>query len=214
MYAMVCTRPDICQAVSLVSRYQTNPGLAHWQEVKRIMRYLKGTVDYALCYQCGKDLRLVGYSDADHGGDLDERKSTSGYVFLLSDGDISWSSKKQSCVSLSTMEAEYVALASATQEVIWLKRFLEHLLDIAKNTEPVLVYCDSEATISSTKDPKFHCKTKHIDIKYNYVRDMVRRKVVNVKYVSTKDMLADPLTKPLSRDAFVRHTRSQGLRRL
>nr|XP_033513285.1 secreted RxLR effector protein 161-like [Nicotiana tomentosiformis] len=199
MYAMVCTRPDICQAVGLVSIYQTDRGLEYWQVVKRIMRYLKGTVDYALCYQGGKDLRLVGYSDADQGGDLDERKSTSGYIFLLSDGAISWSSKKQSCVSLSTMESEYVALASAAQEVIWLKKFLEHLLDITENTELVLVYCDSEAAISSTKDPKFHCKTKHIDIKYNYARDMVRRKVVNVKYVSTKDMLVDPLTKPLSK---------------
>ncbi|XP_075086049.1 secreted RxLR effector protein 161-like [Nicotiana tabacum] len=213
MYAMVCTRPDICQAVGLVSRYQTDPGLAHWQAVKRIMRYLKGTADYSICYQGGKDLQFVGYSDVDHGGNLDERKSTSGYVLLLSDGAISWSSKKRSCVSLSTMEAEYVALASATQEAVWLKKFLEHLLDITENTEPILV-CDSEAAISSTKDPKFHCKTKHIDIKYNYARDMVRRKVVNVKYVSTKDILADPLTKPLSRDAFVRHTRSQGLRRL
>ncbi|XP_075079660.1 secreted RxLR effector protein 161-like [Nicotiana tabacum] len=158
MYAMVYPRPDICQAVGLVSRYQTNPGLAHWQAVKRIMRYLKGTADYAFCYQGGKDLRLVEYSDADHGRDLDERNSTSRYVFLLSDGAISWSSKKQSCVSLSTMKAEYVALASATEEVVWLKKFLEHLLDIVENTEPVLVYCDSEAAISSTKDPKFHCK--------------------------------------------------------
>ncbi|XP_075077342.1 secreted RxLR effector protein 161-like [Nicotiana tabacum] len=207
MYVMVYTRPDICQAVGLVSRYQTDPGLAHWHAVKRIMRYLKGIADYALCYQGGKDLRLVGYSYVGHGGGLDERESTSRYVFLLS-------SKKQSCVSLFTMEAEYVALASATQEAVWLKKFLEHLLDIAENIESVLVYCDSEAAISSTKDPKFHCKTKHIDIKYNYARDMVRRKVVNVKYVSTKDMLVDPLTKPLSRDAFVRHTKSQGLNRL
>ncbi|XP_070022571.1 secreted RxLR effector protein 161-like [Nicotiana sylvestris] len=214
MYAMVCTRPDICQAVGLVSRYQTDSSLAHWQAVKRIMISLKGTADYAICYQGCKDLRLVGYSDVDHGGDLDERKSTSKYVFLLSDGAISWSSKKQSCVSLSTMEAEYMALASAAQEDIWLKKCLEHLLDIAENTEAVLVYCDSEAAISSTKDPKFYCKTKYIDIKYNYVRDMIKCKVVNVKYVSTKDMLADPLTKPLSRDAFVRYTRSQGLHRL
>nr|XP_033509720.1 secreted RxLR effector protein 161-like [Nicotiana tomentosiformis] len=93
MYAMVCTRPDICQAVGLVSRYQTDSGLAHWQAVKRIMRYLNGTADYALCYQGGKDLRLVGYSDANQGGDLDEKKSTSGCVFLLSDGAISWSIK-------------------------------------------------------------------------------------------------------------------------
>ncbi|XP_075099346.1 secreted RxLR effector protein 161-like [Nicotiana tabacum] len=94
MYAMVCTRPDIYQAVSFISRYQTEPGLAHWQEVKRIMRYLKGTIDYAIYYQGGKDMRIVGCSDADHGGDLDERKSTSGYIFLLSDGAISWSNNK------------------------------------------------------------------------------------------------------------------------
>ncbi|XP_070002365.1 secreted RxLR effector protein 161-like [Nicotiana tabacum] len=93
IYVMVCTRPYICQGVGLVSRYKTDPGLSHWQAVKRIMIYLKGTADYALCYQGGKDLRLVGYSDADHGEDLNERKSTSGYVFLLSDGAISWSSK-------------------------------------------------------------------------------------------------------------------------
>ncbi|XP_070023088.1 secreted RxLR effector protein 161-like [Nicotiana sylvestris] len=190
MYAIVCTRPEICQAVGLVSRYQTDPGLAYWQAVKRIVRYLKGTADYTLCYQGGKDLRLVGYIDVDHGGDLDESKSTSGYVFLLSDGSISWSNKKQSYVSLSMMEVEYVALTSAAQEAVWLKKFLEHLLDITENIELVLVYCDSEAAISSTNDPKFHCKIKNIDIKYNYARDMVRRKVVNVKYVSTKDMLA------------------------
>nr|XP_033511661.1 secreted RxLR effector protein 161-like [Nicotiana tomentosiformis] len=118
---MVCTRPDIYQAVGLVSRYQTDSGLAHWQEVKRIMRYLKGIGDYALCYQGGKDLRLVGYSNVDHGGDLDERKSTSGYVFILSDGAVSWSSKKHSRVSLDTMEAEYVVLALVAQEAIWLK---------------------------------------------------------------------------------------------
>ncbi|XP_070016052.1 secreted RxLR effector protein 161-like [Nicotiana sylvestris] len=86
MYVMVCTRPDICQAIGLISRYQSDPGLAHWKVVKRITKYLKGTADYAFCYQGGKDLRLVGYSDADHGGDLDERKSTSRYVFLLNDG--------------------------------------------------------------------------------------------------------------------------------
>ncbi|XP_075101580.1 secreted RxLR effector protein 161-like [Nicotiana tabacum] len=122
------------------------------------MRYLKGTADYAICYQGGKDLRLVGYSDADHGGDPDERKSTSRYVFLLSDGTILWSSKEQSCVSLSTIEVEYVALASASQEVVLLKKFLEHLLGITENTEPILVYCDSEAAISSTRTDSFIVK--------------------------------------------------------
>ncbi|XP_073051273.1 secreted RxLR effector protein 161-like [Primulina eburnea] len=115
MYAMMCTCPDICYAMGLVSRYQSNPRRRHWSAVKKILRYLKGTTDYFLCYQ-GKDLTLKGYTDADWGGDLDERKSTSGYAFLLNDGCISWRSKKQTRVSLSTMEAEFVACASAVQE--------------------------------------------------------------------------------------------------
>ena len=118
MYAMMCTRPDICYAVGLVSRFQSNPGQKHWMAVKRILRYLKGTSDYMLCYQGKKDLRLIGYSDADWGGDVDQCKSTSGYAFLLNDSAILWSSKKQSCVALSTMEAEYVACSAATQDAV------------------------------------------------------------------------------------------------
>ena len=111
MYAMLCTRPDISYAIGMVTRYQSNPGEAHWKAVKRILRYLKGTVDYRLCYQ-GQDLQLKGYIDADQGGDLDERKSTSGYVFLLGNGVITWCSKKQMCIALSTMEAEFVVFST------------------------------------------------------------------------------------------------------
>ena len=108
MYAMMCTRPDICYVIGLASRIQSNPGIKHWMVVKRILRYLKGTTDYVLCYQ-GKDLRLIGYMDADWGGDPDQHKSTSGYAFLLNDCAISWCSKKQSYIALSTIEAVYVA---------------------------------------------------------------------------------------------------------
>ena len=112
MYAMMCTRPDICYVVGLVSRFQSNLGLAHWKTVKRILRYLKGTTDYVLCYQ-GSDLHMIGYNDADWGSDLDECKSTSGYAFLLNNGAIIWSSKKQPCIALSTMEVEYVACSAS-----------------------------------------------------------------------------------------------------
>ena len=118
MYAMMCTRPDICYAVGLVSRFQSNLGQKHWMTVKRILRYLKGTSDYMLCYQGKKDLRLIGYSDADWGGDVDQCKSTWGYAFLLNDSAILWSSKKQSYVALSTMEAEYVACSATTQDAV------------------------------------------------------------------------------------------------
>jgi len=113
MYVMLCTRPDICFAIGLVSRYQSNPGFAHWQVVKRIFQYLRGTSDLVLCYQ-GGDLKLRGYTDADWGDDLDESRSTSGYVFTLGGGAISWCSKKQDCIALSTIEAEYVACCLAT----------------------------------------------------------------------------------------------------
>ena len=111
MYAMMCTRPNICYAIGLVSRFQSNPGLAHWKVAKRILRYLKGIANYVLCYQ-GSYLRMISYSDADWGSDLDERKSTSGYAFLLNNGASTWSSKKQPYIALSTMEAEYVACST------------------------------------------------------------------------------------------------------
>ena len=117
MYAMLCTGPNICFTVALFSRCQFNPGPAHWKAVQRIMRYLKGTSDYALCYQ-SNDLHLKGQTDADYGVDLDDRKSTLGYVFLLSNGAISWSNKKQSFAALVMMKAEFVALSTIAQEVV------------------------------------------------------------------------------------------------
>jgi hypothetical protein len=168
MYAMLCTCPDICFAVRLVSRFQSNPGPVYWKAVKRILRYLCGTADYMLCYQ-GRDLRLRGYSDADWAGDLDERKSTSGYTFLLGGGAITWCNKKQSCVAHSTMESEYVACSAAVQEAVWLHRFLQRLDVVASAMDPVTIYSDSMATLAYVKDLKYHEKAKHIEIKYHYI---------------------------------------------
>ncbi|XP_075084914.1 secreted RxLR effector protein 161-like [Nicotiana tabacum] len=133
MYAMMCTRPDICYDIGLVSRYQSNSGREHWKAVKKIFRYLKGTtIDYLLCYR-GNNLYLRGYTYVDWAGDRNDRKSGSGYAFLLNGDAILWKSKKQTCTTLSTMEAEFVACASVVQESVWLKRFFEHL-DITKNS--------------------------------------------------------------------------------
>ncbi|XP_070007990.1 secreted RxLR effector protein 161-like [Nicotiana sylvestris] len=128
----MCTRPGICYAIGLVSKYQSNPGRDHWKTVKRFFRYLKGTADYSLCYN-GNDLYLRGYTDADWAGNQNDRKSTSDYAFLLNGGAISWKSKKQTCIALLTKEVEFVACVSAVQEVVWLKKFFEHL-DITKNS--------------------------------------------------------------------------------
>ncbi|XP_071695131.1 secreted RxLR effector protein 161-like [Rutidosis leptorrhynchoides] len=212
MYAMMCTRPDICFAIGMVSRYQSNPCLTHWKAVKRILRYLKGTSNYSLCYE-GNDLQMRGYTDADWGRGMDKRKSTSGFVFLLNKGTISWSSKKQSCIALSTMEAEFVAFSAVIQEAVWLIIILSSLGVVGNTINRSLIYSDNKASIAYSKDYKFHCKIKHIDIKYNFVKDKVARKDVSMQYISTHDMLADPLTKPIPRDAFVKHVRSHGLRR-
>jgi len=117
MYVMLCTRADVYFAVGLVSRCQSDLGLSYWKVIKRILRYLKGTSDSAMCYQ-GNDLHLKGYIDANYGGDLDDQKSTSAYVVLLNIGAVSWSSKKQSCAALSTIEVEIVALSTAAQEAV------------------------------------------------------------------------------------------------
>ncbi|CAN6445582.1 unnamed protein product [Victoria cruziana] len=167
MYLIMCTRPDICHAVGMVSRYQSNPGREHWKAVKRIMQYLKGTEDFALCYQ-GGSTKIEGYTDADWGGDPDERKSTSAYVFLLNKGAISWCSKKQTCVALSTMEAEFVAGSIAVQEGVWLRRIVKHLGVLPHAKDPIIIYCDNQAAITYVKDPKFHSKTKHIDTRCKY----------------------------------------------
>ncbi|XP_030968896.1 secreted RxLR effector protein 161-like [Quercus lobata] len=144
MYAILCTRPDIYFAVGMVSRYQSNLGSVHWQVVKRIFRYLRGTSDLILCYQ-GGDLRLRGYFDVDWASDRDEHKSTTGYVFLLSGAAISWCSKKQSCIALSTMESDYIACSIATQEAVWLKSFFQSLSVTSLVDEAIKMYCDSMA---------------------------------------------------------------------
>ena len=132
MHLMTATRPDIAFAVGYVSRFMENPQAEHWMVVKRIFRYLQGTKSYGLCFKSGDDVDFLGYSDADWAGDLADRKSTSGYVFILMGAPVSWGSKKQSSVSLSTSEAEYIALSLAIQEGKWVHRLLLEILAAAK----------------------------------------------------------------------------------
>ncbi|KAL5758288.1 hypothetical protein ACOSP7_020899 [Xanthoceras sorbifolium] len=139
MYAMVCTRPDIAQAVGAVSRYMNNPGKIHWEVVKWIFRYLRGTTKKALCFK-GGDTTLTGYVDADLARNVDIRKNTTGYVYTLGGTAVSWVSQLQKIVALSTTEAEYVAVMEASKEMIWLQSLLEEL---GKKQEDNVLYCDS-----------------------------------------------------------------------
>ena len=205
LYVAVATRPDICQAVAAVSKFNSAPTESHLTAVKRILRYLKGTLNLSLqysLYRCTENCEpeVEGYSDADWACDLDTRRSTTGNVFKMSEGAISWLSQKQSTVALSTAEAEYIALSSATQEVVWLRQLLT---DIGVDcTKPVTVWEDNQAAIGLTRNPIGHKRTKHIDIKYHFVRECVMIGSLFVKYCNTKEMLADILTKPLPRGQF------------
>jgi hypothetical protein len=160
MYAMVCTRPDIAQAMGVVSRYMSNPGKIHWQIVKWILRYLKGTSNHVLRFR-GEDAQLHGYGDSDMAGDLDRRRSTTGYVFTLAGATISWISRLQKVVALSTTEEEYIAMTEATKEMIWLQRLLSEL---GNRQKEFILYSDSKSAIHLAKNATFHSQTKHIEL--------------------------------------------------
>ena len=200
MYLSVSTRPDISYAVSSLARFSSKPTKEHWTALKRLLRYLKGTTKYGILYTKGGASKCIGFSDADWAGDINDRKSTSGYVFMLSGGAVSWSSKKQKCVALSTAEAEYVALSSAAQESIWLRQLITELGSPPE--EPTLIFEDNQSAIAMTKNPQFHGRAKHIDIKHHFIREQVSQGNVKLEYCPTTEMTADILTKGLSRESF------------
>jgi hypothetical protein len=193
MYASLGTRPDVTYAVQAVSRFSKNPGLPHWDAVKRIFRYLKGTKDLWLSYG-GKAKELTGYADAD-GNMAEDRHAISGYAFLLHGGAISWSTKRQEIISLSTTESEYVAATYAAKEALWLRSLLSQLFDT--NLEATTLFSDNQSAIAITKDHQYHARTKHIDIRFHFIRWIVENGSLRLIYCPTNDMVADTLTKAL-----------------
>ena len=198
IYLSNWTRPDITFAVNNVARFCASPTHNHWVAVKRIMRYLIATCKYGISYKKSSTDKVVGYCDADWAGDVVDRKSTSGYIFSLAGAPISWRSKKQSCTALSSAEAEYVALAAASQEVVWLRQLISKIDQ--PQTEPTVIYDDSQSAIAMTRNPQFHGRAKHIDIKYHYIRGEINKGTVNLVYCPTDDMTADLLTKGLGKE--------------
>jgi hypothetical protein len=168
--------------------------------VKRIFRYLRATLDFGLWYPKTKYFTLNAYTDADWAGSVDDRKSTSGGAFFLGKCLVSWLSKKQTSISLSTTEVEYIVAATCCTQVIWMKQTLEDLQ--VKYDHPILLNCDNTSAINLSKNLVMHSKTKHIPIKYHFLRDQVSQKIVKVEYVDTKEKIADIFTKPLPRSAF------------
>ena len=198
MYLATCTRPDIAYAVGMLARFSSKPNRSHWVAAKRVLRYLKGTMNYGLLYSGDSD--VLAYSDADWAGDVDDRKSTSGYMFQIAGGPVSWKSRKQDTVALSTAEAEYVALSSAAQECIWLQRLL---CELGKPLGgPTVILEDNQSSIAMARNPQFHGRAKHIDIKHHFVRERVSDGSIELKYCPTNEMVADILTKGLAHQQF------------
>ena len=196
LFAAQVSRPDIQFAVGAVSRLKNNPGVAHWLAVKRIMRYLKGTIDMKLTYSKNGNEVVQGYCDSDWASDSIDRRSTTGYVFKLQGGAISWASKKQPTVALSTTESEYMAMSLATQEAIWWQGLCQELLGEKKCL--TIINCDNKGAIQLAEKTAFSPRTKHIDVRHHFLREKVNDKVVKFVYVNTNEMLADSLTKPVT----------------
>ncbi|XP_070054602.1 secreted RxLR effector protein 161-like [Nicotiana tomentosiformis] len=196
MYAMLCTRPDICFVVGVVRRFQSNPRREHLTAVKHIIKYLKRTRDYMLVYHLDA-LAPIGYTDSNLQLDRDSRKTTSENVFNLGGGAISWRSIKQTCVADSTMEAEYVSASEAAKEAVWLGNFLRELGVVPSIQAPITLYCDNSGAIVNSKESHSHKRAKHIERKYHLIREIVQRGDVVVTKIASEKNLADPFTKSL-----------------
>ena len=200
-YVLTATRPDIAAAVVTLSQFMSDPSKEHWIGVKRMLRYIKGMLSYGLRFSVNDDeYDLYGFSDADWAGDADSRQSSSGGVFKVANSTVSWCSKKQATVAKSTTEAEYVALSQATQEAIYLRKLLPDLG--CKADSPTVLKEDNQGAIVLPRNPKFHNRTKHIDVAFHFIRERIASNEVKDAYCPANDMLADIMTKGLARDRF------------
>lgn len=197
---LTCTRPDISYSVGVVSRFMEEPKYAHWKAMKRILRYIKGTKSLGLFYSESSEFELKGYSDSDWCGDVDDRKSTSGFVFYLGDTAFTWVSKKQPIVTLSTCEAEYVAASWCVCHAIWLRNLLCELG--LPQDEATKIQVDNKSAIELAKNPVHHERSKHIDVRFHFIREHVKKGDVQMDHVATRDQAADIFTKALPTELF------------
>jgi hypothetical protein len=217
MYIMLGTRPDLAYTISALSKFSASAGNDHLIMAKRVLRYLKQTAEIGLKYEKDCSPRvdyLHGFSDSDWAGDLGDRKSTGGFVFLLSGTAISWKTRKQTIVALSTTEAEYIAASEAAREAIWLQRLHDDLITLSplpSQSSPTIVFADSTGCLSQMENNRHHERTKHIDIKYHYVRDVYEQQIIDFQHCLTNEMTADILTKPLPRQLHWHHLERMGL---
>ncbi|GJT60664.1 hypothetical protein Tco_1004197 [Tanacetum coccineum] len=208
---LTSSRPDIVHATCLCARYQAKPTEKHLKEVKRIFRYLRGTVNTGLWYTKDSGIELTGFSDADYAGCKDTFKSTSGGAQFLGEKLVSWSSKKQDCTALSTAEAEYVSLSVCCAQVLWMRT---QLTDYGFHFNKIPIYCDSKSAIAISCNPVQHSRTKHIAVRYHFIKEHVEKGTIELYFVKTDYQLADLFTKALPVDRFNYLVRRLGMRSL
>ena len=213
MYLAIGTHPDIAYAVGKLAQYNNDPGRQHWQAVKHIFHYLKGTMDLKLTYSAMKSPiashLFITYSDSDHAGCLDTRQSVGGYVVKVGTGAVSWSSKKQSTVALSSTEAEYIATVAAGKEMLWMRSLLKELHFRIDEASPMFV--DNRSALTVLMDPQHHGRMKHLDINMHWIRDVVKRGTIAPHHVPSDDNTADIFTKALPRLLVERHHCALGI---
>ena len=209
LWPVVVSRPDAAYAIGILAQFIQNPGLAHWEALKRVITYLGWTKDYWLTFGGPSKMLVEGFCDADWASNK-HRHSISGYSFHFGCGAISWSSKKQYIIALSSTEAEYIAQTHAAKEALWLRSFIDEVRGTGGG--PITINCDNQGAIALAKDNKFHSRTKHIDLRYHFIREAVQDKKISVSYVPTDENVSDVLTKALARPKFQRFVKMLGLK--
>ena len=211
LHLMSFLRPDIAYTVGRLSRYTQCPNQEHWDALARLMKYLRGSIDYAIEYS-GFPAVLERFSDANWIFDLGETKSISGYVFTLGGGAITWRSTRQTIIARSTMESEFVAFEMTGSEVEWLTNFLANILLGMKPTPSVSIHCDYQSAITIAKKKNYNGKNIHIQLRHNLVKQLLKSGIISIDYVRSKQNLADPLTKPLGRNMILETSRGMRLK--
>lgn len=199
---LTVTRPDMMYVVCLISWFMAKPREKHMLAAKRALRYLKGTMELGVFYKRGSELEVIAYTDSDYAGDVEDRKSTSGYVFLLNGAAVCWSSRKQEVVTLSSTEAEYVAATSCACHCVWIKGVMEQ--NFMEQNKCMEINCDNTSSIKLSKNPVMHRRTKHIDVRYHYLRDLTNQEVVKLVFCGTEEQVADIMTKPVKLETFIK----------
>ena len=202
------SKPNVAFSVGVCARYQACPKESHLIALKRIIRYILGTLKLGLWYPFDTHSNVACYTDANWAGNVDDRKNTLGCCFYIGNCLVSWMSKKQNSILRSTTEAKYIVIGSCCSQLLWIKKIFK---DYGIDQETMVVFCDNTSTIKISKNPILHSRTKHIDIKHHFIRDLVEDKVVSLEYVPTKGQIADILTKPLDVSRLESLRRSIGL---